>query len=268
LYLPADDEEYLKFERFLRFDSFDPGEDWLNLRAVMLPNTAIFDGIPSANNFDPLLTGRYTRWMDYLADAAPALRPHLLDLMDVAVEQRLDPGEPYGVRFERLERDGRVRWIPCALPVTDAESAWNAVVAGDVDFDVQVVLELEDGAVLADELGDCSTNAPGAGPPQVLELGPNHLEIRMDAPTAGWLLLSDSWYPGWRASVDGRRVQILPANYLFRAVPLEAGEHVVVFQYQPISFWLGLVISLVAVGVWAVALRRGRNSGERTLYEK
>ncbi len=55
----------------------------------------------------------------------------------------------------------------------------------------------------------------------------------------GFVVLSDQFYPGWRAYVDGRESPIYRANYLFRAVPVPAGEHVVEFTYQPVSVGLG-----------------------------
>jgi uncharacterized membrane protein YfhO len=60
------------------------------------------------------------------------------------------------------------------------------------------------------------------------------------------LVLSDVWYPGWRAWLDGAPMPISRANYLYRAVFVSAGDHQVVFSYQPLSFWLGLAISLIS----------------------
>jgi uncharacterized membrane protein YfhO len=61
----------------------------------------------------------------------------------------------------------------------------------------------------------------------------------------GILVLSDSFYPGWHAYVDGKEAEILRANLFFRAVPLLAGNHVVEFRYEPRSFKVGLAISLL-----------------------
>ena len=66
------------------------------------------------------------------------------------------------------------------------------------------------------------------------------------------LLLTDNYYPGWKAAVDREETEILRANYTFRAVPLTAGGHEVRFYYDPMSFKVGLIISvlsLVALGV-------------------
>lgn len=70
------------------------------------------------------------------------------------------------------------------------------------------------------------------------------------------LYLSDNYYPGWQAYVDGSNTKILRANYTFRAIVVPAGEHKVIFEYKPKSFYYGLYISgaslliLVFVSVW------------------
>ena len=62
---------------------------------------------------------------------------------------------------------------------------------------------------------------------------PTHTELRTRADTAGWLVLADQDFPGWRASVDGATLPIHRANGLFRAVCVPAGEHTVRFDFHP-----------------------------------
>lgn len=63
LYLAPAEEYSLKFERFLRFQSYQAEEDLDNLRETLLPNLHMLDAIPHTANFDPLVPSRYTRWM-------------------------------------------------------------------------------------------------------------------------------------------------------------------------------------------------------------
>jgi len=58
------------------------------------------------------------------------------------------------------------------------------------------------------------------------------------------LFLSDTAYPGWKAFVNGIETKWFPANLSFRALYLEAGEHVVEFKYIPKSFWSGLLFTI------------------------
>ena len=91
---------------------------------------------------------------------------------------------------------------------------------------------------------------------EIVDYGPARVEIAVGADTAGTLILTDAWYPGWRASVDGRPAPIRRANVYFRAVELEPGTHRVFFAYAPASLRIGAAISLVAAMGLAGALSK------------
>jgi hypothetical protein len=88
--------------------------------------------------------------------------------------------------------------------------------------------------------------------------------IAASADSEAILVLADSHYPGWKAFVDGKQEVIRRANLFFRAVPLPAGNHTVEFRYEPRSFTIGLVISVVTLValalVTAVFAFRSRNN--------
>jgi uncharacterized membrane protein YfhO len=92
---------------------------------------------------------------------------------------------------------------------------------------------------------------------------PNEVVIETEARAPGFLVLTDSFYPGWKAFVDEGEQPIHRANYLFRAVRVPAGRHTVHFRYEPTSFRAGAAISLTALAgllliAWAQR-RRGRD---------
>jgi hypothetical protein len=102
-------------------------------------------------------------------------------------------------------------------------------------------------------------DAAGSYPPPVSEPGaaservhiiddgdPDRLVLSADLVAPGLLVIADTYYPGWRAWVDGEETPIYPANLLFRAVHLAAGTHTVVLRYQPLSFRLGMAVSAAA----------------------
>jgi hypothetical protein len=87
------------------------------------------------------------------------------------------------------------------------------------------------------------------------------MEAELDQP--GFVVLVETYDPGWRASVDGRAAPLLRANYAFRAVRVPAGRHVVELRYRPLSVVAGIAVSgvaLLAVLAWAglAALVRNR----------
>ncbi len=90
------------------------------------------------------------------------------------------------------------------------------------------------------------------------------MTVQVDAQGPSWLLVSDVWYPGWEARLDGEAIAIRRGDYLFRAVPVPSGKHVVEFSYRPRSFQLGLILAaaglmaLVVAGLWTRARPRDR----------
>jgi hypothetical protein len=86
------------------------------------------------------------------------------------------------------------------------------------------------------------------------------LEATLERP--GLVVLADSFYPGWRATVDGRPAPILATNHLVRGVPVEAGTHRVRFVYAPASLRSGAASSALALVV-VLALLCGGQLGHR-----
>ena len=93
---------------------------------------------------------------------------------------------------------------------------------------------------------------------RVVSYEPQRVVIETDDSQPGYLVLTDTFYPGWKAQVDGRSVAIERANYLFRAVPVDAGTHRVTFVYEPTPFKAGVSLMLAAVVVSGGFLWRGR----------
>jgi hypothetical protein len=90
---------------------------------------------------------------------------------------------------------------------------------------------------------------------RVTESGLSRVEVALEACGPGYLLLSDSHYPGWEATLDGAPVPLLRANAVMRAVRVPPGTHGVRFDYRPLSFRLGAMLSALALGALALALR-------------
>lgn len=117
--------------------------------------------------------------------------------------------------------------------------------------------------------GARTAQGPG-GTPTVARVTDNSTDtvtVHATARRAGYLILDDSAYPGWKVTVDGHSTDWLPANENFRAVAIPAGTHTVVFRYRPSSVYDGAVVSAVALaGIIALAvagavLARRRRAG-------
>lgn len=111
--------------------------------------------------------------------------------------------------------------------------------------------------------GEWPTEAGGSlGTAAVIERGMNDAVVEVSARRRAVLVLSDAFYPGWRAYVDGERSPIFPVYFAFRGVIVPEGDHTVTFRYEPMSFKVGLGISvaalLIAGAVCLYFLRPGR----------
>ncbi|MBI4367517.1 MAG: YfhO family protein [Deltaproteobacteria bacterium] len=90
----------------------------------------------------------------------------------------------------------------------------------------------------------------------------DRVAIDVEASGPRVLVLTDTYYPGWRATVDGHATPIYRANYVFRAVAVPAGRHHIVFRYCPASFYWGAGVSgLALIGILGVGCRPRRTVG-------
>jgi hypothetical protein len=92
----------------------------------------------------------------------------------------------------------------------------------------------------------------------VLRSEPNRIVVSTKSTNDSILVLSENFYPGWYAKVDGQAASIVRVDYSLRGVALKPGEHTVEFVYRPNSVLIGGVISLATLGFLIVPLVRKR----------
>ncbi len=226
LYQSADDEYNSRFVDLFPFTSFNS----LNpqaLRDSLVANLPVLYGIATTNNFDPLVTARYANFIKAMEQ-----NPRLLDLADVtAIVKRK------GAVSLRPPGAARLRVIYDARIVGSADEALAAITNPAFDPGTSAILETVPAAPF-----------PG------LALDPNTYSTTVTLERDGYVVLSDSYYPGWRVQVDGAPAPIFIADYAFRAVAVPAGTHTINFEYAPTSVTLGLLISAGALVIFMVAL--------------
>lgn len=120
--------------------------------------------------------------------------------------------------------------------VLPAEAALDALAEGDPR---EIVVERSPGFEDTANLADDSVV-------QVEWYRRNSSAVNVDAPRAGLLYASESFFDGWTATVNGQPAEILPANYAFRAVVVPAGRSRVVFTYWPPGLTPGIIVSLAS----------------------
>ena len=141
-------------------------------------------------------------------------------------------------------------WVADGRSVAGASAAIGLMRAG---LDVHRV------ALVESPVGPATDDFPTrAGEARITRFAPERIEVTADAARDAWLVLAEPWYPGWRASVDGREAPCVPANAWMRAIPLGRGHHDIVIKYHSRPLWIGSGVSLMALAAWAVVLVRTR----------
>ncbi len=192
------------------------------------------------------------KWYAELADAVPVER--LWELMNVKYvitwrgtllpESEVLCEEPTGQDTTYLHRLGE--YLPRAYVVHRAEvrpGEEALELLADPEFDPMrtVVLEEEPGLVLGGGAGSADSTV------SIVEHQPTRIALDVETSAHGILVLSEVYYPGWRAYVDGTETRIHKADHALRAVEMEAGSHRVEMVYDPLSLKLGIAISVAAV---------------------
>ncbi|MEX1021335.1 MAG: YfhO family protein, partial [Litorilinea sp.] len=195
------------------------------------------------------------------------------------------------VQFPALVEDGRFRGIEIfgfavindAAAETDGAAALAELAHPDFDPTTAAVVEIDTGA---ENTGTGDTGGVGDGvdlPPALLQAGgasdgvsdsPGDgvtlltyaaeavtLHVQTAQPAA--LVLSDVYYPGWRAWIDATETPVYRANHLFRAIVVPPGEHTVTFRFEPDTFYgglwwsgLGLVLIVALLGLRGAVSKR------------
>lgn len=174
--------------------------------------------------------------------------------------------------------DGRVLRVLGATPgprlvqrddvvLTEAQALHRFIDPG-FDFERSVVLEAEE----LRRSGYRRLARTGTGRVEAASRGVNSANIRTSSTSRAWLVLPTSWSPGWSATVNGRPVGILRADYAKQAVQVPKGTSVVELRYRPAGFTAGIVVSLVTVLtssiILVLGLARHRHAGSRRAPEQ
>ncbi len=157
----------------------------------------------------------------------------------------------------------RARVVGRAVILSEEETLDHILDPGRFDPSVETVLNEE----LPTSLGGDAVQ----GSARWIERTPNRLVLDVDASGAALLVLSENWFQGWTATVDGVETPVLRADHTLRAVQVPAGSHRVVMEFQGPHFAAGLATSLASLlllvaaggtGFWKDR-RAGRGSDTR-----
>ncbi len=256
-------------------------EPYFELRDVLEPNTGGgFWNIPSADCYAGISARWYVDvWGDHNREQSLMSLLATLDvetrtlrvhqalpkiLKTYGVSHVLSPFPLQGAALALVSHDGegyvyrvdgaaRVRFVRAARHVTAERDTARRLLDFSFDPDREILLYDAPESVhpTVDEIAD-GPAAPGRA--VVTREDTRELVIDAEAPENGFLLVADTFYPGWTAQVDGAPTPIYRANHSVRGIPLPKGRHEVRFTYEAPGFARGLEISLLAVSILLVWL--------------
>ena len=258
----------------------------------------VWYGIPDVRGYDALAPRRVARLLRQATDEPPfnwpmELLPHrdppdlrLLGLMAVRCLAAWTTAPP---DLERIHFSGELflpDWSPFTLVSNpdylprarlvgeariepDDEAALATLAAPDFPLATTVLLAGGTAPAAGGVTSPAASAAPLSGAP-VDSLGfalivrdrPDLVRLGVEARRPCWLVLADTFFPGWTVTVDGEPREIARANLAFRAVAVGPGDQVVEFRYEPLSFRGGALLSalaalaLLAAGGAALLTRR------------
>jgi len=229
-----------------------------------LLNVGMIDGIENVGGYDALVLKSYSELLN-LTQNLPVDEPNivmainrispLLRLLNVKyyiIDPSLNIAAPGFVPAletakHKIYRDDKA--MPRSFVVHHIIKArdGNAVLKAlaDPGFDPNISAVVEE--TIDDLSGDARLRSPR---PSITARSLNKLTIDAQLSGPGLLVLSDSYFPGWKAFVNGKESPILRVNHVMRGIALPGGRYTVEFRYEPLSIVLGGLISLVTlVGV-------------------
>lgn len=248
-------------------------------------NYTVAKGVPSANGFEPLAPDSYIDRVGAMTYYGGITKPEdlwrpgsdLLDLLRISkvlVTDGTDPRPPVGSALGRgvgIPGLGITRYdyeptLPEALVVgavdlRDPAEVSEAIVGGS-DFDPRRRVLIEEPCSGCEQM----TEAGPAGVAAVSRPGTQGIDVEVRVDRPAMLVVSEAWFPGWTATVDGEPVGIRRADGLLLGVPVPAGAQRVELRYTAPGLALGAAVStitLVALAGAAVSVgwrRRRRRS--------
>lgn len=276
---------------------------------ILPPNTAMLERVQDARGYDTIIPKQYTQFwsgmeqpsgllysmIDRIANPQSLTSP-LLDVLNVRYILSSQPLNLPGISEVAVPNGGNTHvyinenvmpraWVSGAVEVLDDQAIHERLKASDWNPRQTTLLDQR-----APKLDTSDPSLFGQVKPQITSYTPNAVEIGVTMPERGYLVLADSYFPGWQAMVSTKvpagdtgwhdncantakpgewskecEHTIYQADGNFRAIELNAGEYIVRFKYNPLPFKLGLfttVASLIALAggfsvvIWQPLSRR------------
>jgi hypothetical protein len=231
------------------------------ISATLIPNTGIFHGFEYMQELESLARTPYHTFLETAGGLAPENLFRLLGILNV---RYVTSAQPLPLRLLGYFPDYPAWLYEIESAVPRTYIARKVVVEKD-PTKVLERLSTSEFRPLTEVILDRPVPVKEVenfhGEAKISRYANQSVVIEASLNNPGILVLTDSFYPGWEAYVDGEKMEVLRANYFFRGVLVPAGKHRVEFSYAPYSFKAGAVVSLLTLGFLCVLVPARRKSG-------
>jgi len=239
----------------LRQNMFVPERDYFEgmsgLKERVVSNIGVSFGIYDAYGYGSLYNERQEEIMDLIIRSKMPDETNLLNLLNVkyVISPKDFKADGYKLArkaekanvYENLNVMPRAFLADNSVVIKDRKDILERMKSKDFHPEKEVILE-ED---FVSEQGAEQTWQGAVT--NILKYEPGEIIIEAETEAPRFLVLSDTYYPGWKAYVDKKPGKIYRADYILRAVYLEPGKHIVKFTYDPFSFKIGAIITLCTI---------------------
>ena len=236
-------------------------------------------GIPNIGAYDPFLQARWRNFIRsisgtekfdsmvagsilglFYGDFTPLLKQLSTDdrLLGLASLRYTYSDQGTAVNAQALPRAYTVHHY---IKTDSEEQSLREIRANIATLHKSVILENADPSFSVDDQLDGHDETPGSA--EITRYTPNEVDLAVNVAHPALVVLTDAFYPGWVAYVDGRETTIFRANSLFRAVEVPAGAHSVEFRFRPTSFYWGAAITLLTLCFSLVLVATSHHSRKR-----
>jgi uncharacterized membrane protein YfhO len=272
---------YSTFEGFMHIPNVPFARTFETLKNFMMPNLSLLFGLDTIDEYAEMLVTRYYALFQPVKEfyrpekviiAPPHFSRQMLNVLNVKYlisAYRLDDdsfktvqGGPVKI-YENTEVLPRAFLVSSASVYADDNDVMAAMQDPGFDPKRSVLLTRQEYHKIGEgAAGERAQNGDHAAEVKILKYSPNRVEIETIGNDKGFLVLSDNYYPGWQALVNGKRTDVLRVYYNLRGVFLSPGNSTVTFTYNPLSFKIGAAVSACAfLGVLIFVLPGRKSTG-------
>jgi hypothetical protein len=234
-----------------------------DLQSLGRPNAAMSTGLQDISGYGPVVLRRYAEFMAFTQGKNPDEASQYLPFENfhplygmLRCKYLLSPTG----KDLRVVEEGpilpRVLLVQDYRVISDRDRIFAAMSAADFDPAQVVILERapapapeKTSAARSSQRSAASQSRKGSA--KVLHASTDYLAIQAVTPRPAILLITDAYSEGWHARAlpgsDQKTYQIMPANYVLRAIPLSAGRHLIRLEYLPAAYRIGKWVSIISL---------------------